>query len=76
MLSPSEYLRRIALGWGLEPTRISVLPNTVPEIPTLPPREELRAELGLEGDSLAFAGRLGIQKSLGVAFEALARCPG
>ncbi len=75
VLSPSAYLRRIALGWGLEPTRISVLPNTAPEIPTLPPREELRAELGLEGDSLAFAGRLGVQKALAVALAALSRVP-
>jgi glycosyltransferase involved in cell wall biosynthesis len=75
VLSPSEYLRRIALGWGLDPDRISVLPNTAPEIPPIPPREELRAELGLDGDSLAFAGRLGIQKSLGVAFEALGSAP-
>jgi glycosyltransferase involved in cell wall biosynthesis len=76
VLSPSEYLRRIALGWGLDPTRISVLPNTVPPIPALPAREELRAELGLAGESLAFAGRLGIQKSLEVAFDALAAVPG
>ncbi len=75
VLSPSAYLRRIALGWGLEPTRVSVLPNTAPEIPTLPPREELRAELGLEGDSLAFAGRLGIQKALAVGLEALSGVP-
>ncbi|HET7745562.1 MAG TPA: glycosyltransferase family 4 protein [Gaiellaceae bacterium] len=75
VLSPSEYLRRIALGWGLEQARISVLPNTTPAIPSLPSREELRTELELEGDSLAFAGRLGIQKSLGVAFEALATVP-
>jgi glycosyltransferase involved in cell wall biosynthesis len=75
VLPPSEYLRRVALGWGLEPTRVSVLPNTAPRIPTLPPRAELRAELGLEGDALAFAGRLGIQKSLGVAVEALAEAP-
>lgn len=76
VLSPSGYLRRIALGWGLDPTRVSVLPNTVPPIPSLPSREELRAELGLEGDSLAFAGRLGIQKSLETAFKALAAVPG
>jgi len=76
VLSPSEYLRRLALGWGLEPARISVLPNPAPEIPPLPGREELRAELGLDGHVLAFAGRLGIQKSLGVAFEALGANPG
>ncbi len=69
---PSAFLREIALGWGLEPDRVSVLPNPAPEIPALPSREELRAELGLEGDVLAFAGRLGVQKALATALEAIA----
>jgi glycosyltransferase involved in cell wall biosynthesis len=73
---PSTYLREIALRWGLEPSRVSVLPNPAPELPLLPSREELRSELGLEGRVLAFAGRLGPQKSLGVALDALAQVPG
>jgi glycosyltransferase involved in cell wall biosynthesis len=68
---PSAYLRDVALGWGLDLERVSVLPNPAPEVPALPSREELRAELGVEGDVLAFAGRLGPQKALGVALEAL-----
>jgi glycosyltransferase involved in cell wall biosynthesis len=75
VVSPSEYLRGIALDWGLDPARVSVVPNTVPTLPLLPPREELRSDLGLHGHVLAFAGRLGIQKSLGVALEALASVP-
>ena len=75
VLSPSAYLRRIALGWGLDPERVSVLPNPAPEIPPLPSRHELRAELSLEGAVLAFAGRLGPQKALGVALEAVAAVP-
>jgi glycosyltransferase involved in cell wall biosynthesis len=55
---------------------VSVLPNPAPALPELPPREELRRELGLNGASLAFAGRLTAQKSLGVALEALARTDG
>jgi glycosyltransferase involved in cell wall biosynthesis len=73
---PSAYLRGVALGWGLDPDRVSVLPNPAPEIPSLPSREALRAELGLDGDVLAFAGRLGVQKSLGVALEAVGATPG
>ncbi len=73
---PSAYLRRLALGWGLDPERVSVLPNPAPEVPPLPPRDELRAELGLDGRLLAFAGRLGPQKSLDVALEAVAAVPG
>jgi len=76
VLSPSAYLRGIALGWGLEPERVSVLPNPSPEIPPLSPRDELRAQLGLEGPTLVFAGRLGVQKALGVALDALAAVPG
>lgn len=72
---PSAYLRGVALGWGLDPDRTSVLPNPAPAVPALPSREELRAELRLEGDVLAFAGRLGPQKALGVALEAVAATP-
>jgi glycosyltransferase involved in cell wall biosynthesis len=73
---PSAYLRDIAVGWGLDPGRVSVLPNPAPEIPPLPSREELRAELDLHGAVLAFAGRLGPQKALGTALAALAVTPG
>jgi glycosyltransferase involved in cell wall biosynthesis len=69
---PSAYLREIALGWGLAFERSSVLPNPAPEIPEMPSRDELRAELDLDGDTLVFAGRLGPQKALGVALDALA----
>ncbi len=72
---PSAYLRDVALQWGLDPGRVSVLPNPAPEIPPLPSREELRAELGVDGSSLVFAGRLGPQKALGVALDALTRTP-
>jgi glycosyltransferase involved in cell wall biosynthesis len=41
----------------------------------MPPREQLRDELGLEGDVLVFAGRLGPQKALGVGLHALATTP-
>jgi glycosyltransferase involved in cell wall biosynthesis len=72
---PSAYLREVALGWGLDPERVSVLPNPAPEIPSLPPREELRRDLGLGEQCLVFAGRLGPQKSLGTALEALRAVP-
>lgn len=75
VFSPSEYLRGLALGWGIDPERISVLHNPAPDVPELPPREELRRELELEGPTLAFAGRLGLPKALGVALEALAAAP-
>jgi glycosyltransferase involved in cell wall biosynthesis len=72
---PSAYLRDVALGWGLDPGRVSVLPNPAPPIPELPGREALRRELELDGPTLAFAGRLGPQKSLDVALAAVAELP-
>lgn len=72
---PSAYLRDAALRWGLDPERLSVLPNPAPEIPPMPSRDELRAELGLAGHALVFAGRLGPQKALGVALKALVDVP-
>jgi glycosyltransferase involved in cell wall biosynthesis len=73
---PSAYLRDVAHGWGLDPDRVSVLPNPAPDVPHMPPREELRAELGIDGRTLVFAGRLGPQKALDVALTALAGVPG
>jgi len=73
---PSAYLRDVAVRWGLDAGRVSVLPNAAPPMPPLPPRDELRSELGLEGNVLVFAGRLGPQKSVDVALQALAETSG
>jgi glycosyltransferase involved in cell wall biosynthesis len=75
VLCPSAYLRDVALRWGLDPDRVSVLPNPAPEVPELPSRDELRTELGLAGNVLVFAGRLGPQKALGVLLDALVAAP-
>jgi len=73
---PSAYLRRLVLAWGIPPERVSVLPNPVPSVPDLPDREELRRTFGLNGATLAFAGRLTAQKSLGRALESVAAAEG
>ena len=73
VITPSAYLRELALGWGVPPGRVTVLPNPAPPLPQLRPREELRAELGLDGPTLAFAGRLTAQKSLDLGIEAARR---
>ncbi len=72
---PSAYLRDAALRWRLDADRVSVLPNPAPPVPALASHQEIRTELGLDGDVLAFAGRLGVQKALGVALDALADIP-
>jgi len=72
VFTPSAYLRGLALAWGVSPDRVSVLPNPVPPLPDLPDREELRRGFGLNGATLAFAGRLTAQKALGRALAAVA----
>ena len=73
---PSAYLRDLALSWGVEQERVSVLPNPAPEVPEVPSRDELQQALGMNGATLAFAGRLTAQKSLGRALEAVAAADG
>ena len=68
---PSGYLRALTLEWGVPAQRVSVLPNPAPPIPDLGPRDELRASFGMNGATLAFAGRLSPQKSLERAFAAV-----
>jgi glycosyltransferase involved in cell wall biosynthesis len=75
VFAPSAYLRDLALGWGLPSERVSVLPNAAPAVAELRPRSELRNELGFDGPTLGFAGRLTTAKALDVAFQALARVP-
>jgi phosphatidylinositol alpha 1,6-mannosyltransferase len=66
----------MALGWGVSAERALVIPNPAPELPVLPSRDETRAALGIEGPTLAFAGRIGRQKSLEVGLEAVAQVAG
>ena len=68
VVAPSVYLRDLALAWGAR--EATVLPNPAPDVHTLPPRDELRAELGFAGPTVVFAGRLAPQKALHVAVAA------
>src|SRR5919201_6633086 len=72
VFTPSAYLRELAIAWGVPAERVSVLPNPAPRVSELPPRAELQRNFGLNGATLAFAGRLTAQKSLGRALEAVA----
>ncbi|MEI8105441.1 MAG: glycosyltransferase family 4 protein [Actinomycetes bacterium] len=73
VVTPSSYLHELALGWRVAANHATVLPNPAPPLPELRPRDELRAELGFEGPTLVFAGRLTAQKSLELAIEAARR---
>ena len=76
LVVPSEALRRLAIGWGISPERVTLLPNPVSAPEELAPRDELRARHGFTGPTLAFAGRLVPQKSIDVALRALAQLEG
>jgi glycosyltransferase involved in cell wall biosynthesis len=76
VICPSAYLRDMAVGWGVPPERAVVIPNPAPDFPRLPAREEARAAFGITGPALAFAGRIGAQKSLEVGLGAVARVAG
>ena len=76
VFTPSTYLRELAVEWGVAPERVSVLPNPSPVVGELGQRDELRRKFGLNGATLAFAGRLTAQKSLGRALEAVAGADG
>jgi len=76
VICPSAYLRDIAVSWGVPPERTVVIPNPAPDFQRLPAREEARAAFGITGPTLAFAGRIGAQKSLEVGLSAVARAPG
>ena len=76
IICPSAYLREMAIGWGVAPERATVIPNPAPDVPPLPSRDEARATFGVDGPLLAFAGRIGRQKSLEVGLEAVGRVAG
>lgn len=76
VVCPSDYLRRLAVSWGVEPDRVTVLPNPVPANPPAAGRDELRRRFGMDGITLAFAGRITAQKGLEVGLDALARTSG
>ena len=73
LITPSGFLRELAIGWGVPAERITVLPNPAPSVPDAPPRHELRARFGFDGPTLVFAGRLALPKSLEVGIEAARR---
>ena len=77
IVCPSAFLRELVVGWGVPATRVAVLPNPLPLVATPPDRAAARRRLGFDSDVvLAFAGRFGPQKALGVAVDAVASTEG
>ena len=71
-ISPSQFLRERYINWGIEPERITVIENGLPENEKLAPRplraEEARAKF-------AYYGQINPYKGVDVILEAFANLP-
>jgi glycosyltransferase involved in cell wall biosynthesis len=70
VVTPSTYLQELAIGWGVQAERVTVLPNPAPVVADGPGRDALRERFGIDGPTLVFAGRLALPKSLEIGIEA------
>ena len=70
VITPSSYLRELAIGWGVAEDRVTVLPNPAPFVRDGAARDVLRERFGMSGPTLVFAGRLALPKSLEVGIAA------
>jgi glycosyltransferase involved in cell wall biosynthesis len=68
MVVPSSYLAEIAIGWGLDPDRVSVLVNPAPPPSVVEPT-------ALERGTFVFVGRLTEQKDIPTLLQALCDVP-
>lgn len=78
IIVPSEYLRRIVLGWGVTPERITVIYNALERGVDVPSetQAEARAALGLPtGPLVLTAARLTPWKGVDHSIRALAQLP-
>ncbi len=72
---PSRFCKRLAISWGVEPTRITVIPNAARAEP-IPrgTRSELRRQLGLpDAGLLLTVARLAPYKGINYLIRAVAR---
>jgi glycosyltransferase involved in cell wall biosynthesis len=65
---PSAYLAEIAVAWGIDPRRVTVLPNPAPQVANV-------GKTTVEPGTFVFVGRLTRQKALEIAVGAVARVP-
>ncbi len=60
VIVPSEYLKRMVIGWGVDPAKVQVIYNALPPAPELPVTQaEARARLGLpDAPTVLTVGRI------------------
>jgi len=69
---PSEYLKKIVTGWGVNPGKITVIYNAFDPIEKEVAREDLRKKMRIQGMTVLSAGRLVPWKGFSVLMEAIA----
>lgn len=69
VITPSEYLRQIVIGWGTPASRTHVVRNAVMLIPPAESREAAKQVLGIKGDLILSVGRLVPWKGFGLLYE-------
>ena len=78
IIVPSDYLRRIVIGWGVDPARVQVIYNALPADHDTPrcTQGEARLQLGLDAAPLLLtAARLHPWKGVDHLISAIARVP-
>jgi glycosyltransferase involved in cell wall biosynthesis len=70
IVCPSAFMRDLVVSWGVPPERVTLLPNPAPRM------TDARTFDPGPRPVLAFAGRLTVQKDLGVALQALRELDG
>jgi len=76
IIVPSEYLRRMVIGWGVDPSRVQVIYNALDMQPVSITRDEARNQLGWQqGRYLITVGRLVAWKGVDYLIDTLAQLP-
>ncbi len=78
IIVPSDYLRRMVIGWGVDPARVQVIYNALPADHNAPryTQGEARLQLGLDAVPLLLtAARLHPWKGVDHLVNAIARVP-
>ncbi len=69
VITPSEYLKKIVSGWGVEKNKINVVYNSVKPAKTEENEEKLRHRLSLAGMVIISVGRLVPWKGFGTLID-------